>query len=82
MNGSALGQYAGTSPVSVEVGEEQLRLPRITLVTAVYNGEAYLEDTVRSIVYRGHSNLEYFIVGRCRTPRHAATARFRAEATV
>jgi glycosyltransferase involved in cell wall biosynthesis len=53
----------------VEVGEEQLRLPRITLVTAVYNGEAYLEDTIRSIVYQGYPNLEYIIVNDGSTDR-------------
>ena len=36
--------------------------PRITLVTAVYNGKRYLEDTIRSIVSQGYPNLEYFIV--------------------
>jgi len=36
--------------------------PRITLVTAVYNGERYLEETIRSVVYQGYPNLEYFIV--------------------
>jgi glycosyltransferase involved in cell wall biosynthesis len=36
--------------------------PRITLVTAVYNGAHYLEATIRSIVNQGYPNLEYFIV--------------------
>ncbi len=36
--------------------------PRITLVTAVYNGEKYLEDTIRSVVSQGYPNLEYIIV--------------------
>jgi O-antigen biosynthesis protein len=36
--------------------------PRITLVTAVYNGESYLEDTIRSILGQGYPNLEYIIV--------------------
>lgn len=36
--------------------------PRITLVTAVYNGEQYLEDTIQSIVNQGYPNLEYIIV--------------------
>ena len=36
--------------------------PRITLVTAVYNGARYLEDTIRSILSQEYPNLEYFIV--------------------
>lgn len=36
--------------------------PRITLVTAVYNGENYLEETIRSVVSQGYPNLEYIIV--------------------
>jgi glycosyltransferase involved in cell wall biosynthesis len=36
--------------------------PRITLVTAVYNGEKYLEETIRSVVQQGYPNLEYIIV--------------------
>jgi glycosyltransferase involved in cell wall biosynthesis len=37
-------------------------LPRITIVTAVYNGERYLEATIRSVVEQGYPNLEYIIV--------------------
>jgi Glycosyl transferase family 2 len=37
-------------------------LPRISLVTAVYNGEKYLEATIRSILGQGYPNLEYIIV--------------------
>jgi cellulose synthase/poly-beta-1,6-N-acetylglucosamine synthase-like glycosyltransferase len=36
--------------------------PRITLVTAVYNGEKYLEETMRSVVQQGYPNLEYIVV--------------------
>ena len=36
--------------------------PKITLVTAVYNGEEYLEETIRSIVNQGYPNLEYNVV--------------------
>ena len=31
--------------------------PRITLVTAVYNGARYLEDTIRSILSQEYPNL-------------------------
>jgi glycosyltransferase involved in cell wall biosynthesis len=36
--------------------------PRITLVTPVYNGIRYIEETIRSIVYQGYPNLEYIVV--------------------
>lgn len=36
--------------------------PRITMVTAVRNGERYIEDTIRSVVSQGYPNLEYFVV--------------------
>jgi cellulose synthase/poly-beta-1,6-N-acetylglucosamine synthase-like glycosyltransferase len=36
--------------------------PRITLVTAVYNGARYIEDTIRSIVSQEYPNLEYIVV--------------------
>ncbi len=36
--------------------------PRITIVTAVYNGAKYLEATIRSIVCQGYPNLEYIVV--------------------
>ena len=37
-------------------------LPRITLVTAVYNGERFLEETILSIIHQRYPNLEYIIV--------------------
>jgi glycosyltransferase involved in cell wall biosynthesis len=36
--------------------------PRITLVTAVFNGERYLEETIRSVLQQGYPNLEYIVV--------------------
>jgi glycosyltransferase involved in cell wall biosynthesis len=36
--------------------------PRITLVTPVYNGARFIEETIRSIVYQGYPNLEYIVV--------------------
>ena len=43
-------------------GEASTRWPRITLVTTVYNGIRYIEETMRSIVYQGYPNLEYIVV--------------------
>src|SRR6202011_524721 len=50
---------------ALELGERQSSStdwPKITLVTAVYNGEEYLEATIRSIVNQGYPNLEYIVV--------------------
>lgn len=46
----------------MELPGDSVQWPRITLVTAVYNGEACLETTIRSIVDQGYPNLEYIIV--------------------
>jgi len=44
------------------LAETSTRWPRITLVTPVYNGIRYIEETIRSIVYQGYPNLEYIVV--------------------
>jgi glycosyltransferase involved in cell wall biosynthesis len=36
--------------------------PRITLVTPVFNGIRYIEDTIRPIIHQGYPNLEYIVV--------------------
>jgi len=41
---------------------ENVTWPRISIVTAVYNGEEYLEATIRSILEQGYPNLEYIII--------------------
>ncbi len=43
--------------------------PRITLITAVYNGERYLEETIRSVVEQRYPNLEYIVVNDGSTDR-------------
>jgi glycosyltransferase involved in cell wall biosynthesis len=52
----------GTYDPSGEARASKAEWPRITLVTAVYNGEKYLEKTIRSIVGQVYPNLEYIIV--------------------
>jgi glycosyltransferase involved in cell wall biosynthesis len=51
----------GENPRSVR-NMNSPKFPKITLVTAVYNGEEYLEATIRSIVSQGYPNLEYIVV--------------------
>ncbi|MFA6189491.1 MAG: glycosyltransferase family 2 protein [Sulfuricurvum sp.] len=36
--------------------------PLITIITAVYNGEKYLEETIQSILEQTYENLEYIII--------------------
>ena len=43
-------------------GTREIIWPKISLITAVYNGETYLEDTIRSIISQGYPNLEYIVV--------------------
>lgn len=37
-------------------------LPRISLITAVYNSARYIEQTIQSVLGQNYPNLEYFIV--------------------
>jgi glycosyltransferase involved in cell wall biosynthesis len=49
-------------PKSLAASRQLETWPKISLVTAVYNGEKYLEETIRSIVGQEYPNLEYIIV--------------------
>jgi glycosyltransferase involved in cell wall biosynthesis len=51
------------APAPVEVrAEKEGHWPKITLVTAVYNGAKYIEETIRSVLDQGYPNLEYVVV--------------------
>lgn len=75
MNKSATGKELGEVFSNLEANRELIQLPRITLVTAVYNGEAYLEDTIRSVIFQGYPNLEYILVNDGSTDRTAEIIR-------
>ena len=56
---------AKVADFEIELGERESprsQWPKITLVTAVYNGAKYLEATIRSVVEQGYPNLEYIVV--------------------
>src|ERR1700738_3745253 len=58
-------EHARVAHFDLELGERKspsTDWPKITLVTAVYNGEEYLEATMRSIVNQEYPNLEYIVV--------------------
>lgn len=51
------------SPVNpFQTSLDRCAWPRITLVTAVYNGAGFLAPTIRSVLGQGYPNLEYFII--------------------
>lgn len=37
-------------------------LPKISIVTPVFNGEKYIEDTIISVLSQGYDNLEYIVI--------------------
>jgi len=36
--------------------------PKITIITPVFNGGSYLEETILSVINQGYPNLEYIII--------------------
>jgi Glycosyl transferase family 2 len=62
---AAVSTRAKVAHIELELGERpkaRVEWPKITVVTAVYNGEEYLEATIRSVVEQRYPNLEYIVV--------------------
>nr|WP_321466990.1 glycosyltransferase family 2 protein [uncultured Desulfobulbus sp.] len=49
--------------------------PIISVVTSCFNGEEYIEKTIRSIVEQGYSNLEYILIDGASTDHTVDVAR-------
>ena len=39
-----------------------LEQPKISIITVVFNGEKYLEQTIKSIINQTYKNFEYIII--------------------
>ena len=69
---AATAERASVAQFELELGPRpgaRTEWPKITLVTAVYNGEEYLEATMRSIINQDYPNLEYIVVDDGSTDR-------------
>jgi len=46
----------------VGINTTQCNCPKITIVTPCYNHDAYLEETIRSVLLQNYPNLEYIVI--------------------
>ena len=49
--------------------------PLVSIVTPVYNGEAYLEECIESVLAQTYTHWEYIIVNNCSTDNTLDIAR-------
>ncbi|MEO1802301.1 MAG: glycosyltransferase, partial [Cyanobacteria bacterium J06629_2] len=46
--------------------------PKISVLMSVYNGSAYLQESIESILHQTYSDFEFIIIDDCSTDKSAA----------
>ncbi|HMK48970.1 MAG TPA: glycosyltransferase family 2 protein [Thermodesulfovibrionales bacterium] len=52
-----------------DAGKEVKELPLISIITAVFNGDRYLEKTIESVLHQTYPNVEYIVIDGGSTDR-------------
>lgn len=54
--------FHGTEMNNIGKSCKNTRLPLVSVITVVYNGEEKLEDTIRSVANQSYENIEYIVI--------------------
>ncbi|PIP88849.1 MAG: glycosyl transferase, partial [Bdellovibrionales bacterium CG22_combo_CG10-13_8_21_14_all_38_13] len=49
--------------------------PKVSVILPVYNGEEYLDQAIKSVLFQSYKNLELIIVDDCSTDRSLEIAK-------